>query len=310
MNIQTVSLSQLVPSKGNPRKAFDASGIEGLAASIKTDGLLQNLVVTPASGKGKRYSIVGGERRYRALKLLEERGELAEDFGVTVEIRKGLSKDESLRISTVENLQRQNVAPLEEAAAPTKLVHKGTTLEDVAAQTGLSTTTIRRRLALNGLCKEAKAALREGKVSLSQAEALTLGGDQQQKVAVEEILSGRYLYTADEIREGFLDDRPTVSLAIFPLEQYNGSITTCRNPGHPCTADRPVDPDIGALCAGSGERAHVVEDAPASHQAYDERRAVGGSSVEAADQALRYSRSAARSPRIQDSPSALACSRR
>jgi ParB family transcriptional regulator, chromosome partitioning protein len=69
-----------------------------------------------------------------------------------VEIRDSLSKDDSLRLATVENLQRQNLTPLEEAAALTKLIHKGATLDDVAAQTGLSQTTIKRRLALNGLC--------------------------------------------------------------------------------------------------------------------------------------------------------------
>jgi hypothetical protein len=60
---------------------------------------------------------------------------------VAVEIRDDLSKDDTLRIATVENLQRQNLTPLEETAALTKLIHKGTTLDDVVAQTGLSATT-------------------------------------------------------------------------------------------------------------------------------------------------------------------------
>ena len=99
---------------------------------------------------------------YRALKLLQKRGELDGDFAVPVEIRVSLSKDDSLRIATVENLQRQNLTPLEEAAALTKLIQKGATLDDVAARTGLSQTTIKRRLALNGLCEAARAALAEG----------------------------------------------------------------------------------------------------------------------------------------------------
>jgi ParB family chromosome partitioning protein len=99
---------------------------------------------------------------YRALKLLQKRGELDGDFAVPVEIRVSLSKDDSLRIAIVENLQRQNLTPLEEAAALTKLIQKGATLDDVAARTGLSQTTIKRRLALNGLCEAARAALAEG----------------------------------------------------------------------------------------------------------------------------------------------------
>lgn len=224
MNIDTISLSQLVPSKDNPRKVM--KDIDGLAASIKTDDLLQNLVVKPLGGKGKRYGIISGERRYRALKLLEERGELPKNFPVPVEIREGLTEDETLRIATVENLQRANLAPLEEAAALTKLIHKGTTLEDVSAQTGLSPSTIRRRLALNGLCKVAKAVLRRGGISLAQAEALTLGSHDAQFRVLEEIDRGYRDYSAEAIKEHFLDDRPTVSLAIFPLEEYIGTITT------------------------------------------------------------------------------------
>ena len=70
MTMQTVSLSSLEPGRGNPRKAMDRNGLEGLAASIRNDGLLQNLVVRPVKGKGQHYRIVSGERRYRALKLI------------------------------------------------------------------------------------------------------------------------------------------------------------------------------------------------------------------------------------------------
>jgi ParB family transcriptional regulator, chromosome partitioning protein len=117
MTMQTVAFSSLEPGRGNPRKKMDRNGIEGLAASIRNDGLLQNLVVRPVKGKRQHYRVVSGERRYRALKLLQERGEVDGDYAVPVEIRSSLSKDDSLRIATVENLQRQNLTPLEEAAA-------------------------------------------------------------------------------------------------------------------------------------------------------------------------------------------------
>ena len=185
--LQSVSLSALQPAAANPRRKIDRKAIEGLAASIKTDGVLHNLVVSPVEGKGKkeRFQIVSGSRRFEALLLLQERGELPEDFTVAVEIRDDLSKDDTLRIATVENLQRQNLTPLEEAGALTKLVHKGVTLDDVVAQTGLSATTIKRRLALNNLCREAKAALTKGVITLSQAEALTLGSDEAQTRIIE-----------------------------------------------------------------------------------------------------------------------------
>lgn len=225
--LQSVSLSALQPAAANPRRKIDRKAIEGLAASIKTDGVLHNLVVSPVEGRGKKekFQIVSGSRRFEALRLLQERGELPEDFTVAVEIRDDLSKDDTLRIATVENLQRQNLTPLEEAVALTKLVHKGVTLDDVVAQTGLSATTIKRRLALNNLCREAKAALTKGVITLSQAEALTLGSDEAQERIIEQITGGGD-YSADEIKGSLLDDRPTVALAIFPPEKYTGTITT------------------------------------------------------------------------------------
>ena len=82
MTIQTVPLSSLETDRGNPRKAMDRSGLEGLAASIKTDGVLQNLVVKPVKGRDEHYRIIAGGRRYRALKLLEQRGEVDGDYAV------------------------------------------------------------------------------------------------------------------------------------------------------------------------------------------------------------------------------------
>ena len=224
MTIQTVPLATIQPPQGNPRRKIDPGQIEGLAASIRQDGLLQNLVVI--KGKGKQFRIVSGERRYRALKLLQQRGEIGNDFEVPVEIRDKLSKDDVLRLATVENVQRENLPPLDEAASFAALIHKGSSLDDLAAKTGLSPTTIKRRLALNELCDEAKEALSEGKVSLGQAEALTLGDHDAQRSVVEEIEQGHGPYSAADIRDHLLDDRPCVAMAIFPLEQYTGTITT------------------------------------------------------------------------------------
>lgn len=186
--------------------------------------MLQNLVV--ARSKGKQFRVISGERRYRALKLLEERGDIAGDFAVKVEVRSKLGKDDALRLATVENVQRENLAPLDEAAAFASLIRKGSTLDDLCAKTGLSSTTIRRRLALNSLCNSAKAALSEGGISLSQAEALTLGNHAAQECIIDEIGRGYAEFSAQTIREHLLDERPSVAMAIFPVEEYNGTITT------------------------------------------------------------------------------------
>lgn len=224
MTIQTVPLSSLQPPADNPRRRIDASTLDGLAASIKADGLLQNLVVVRA-GKD-RYRIVSGERRFRALSLLAERGDIESDHAVPVEVRERLGKHDTLRIATVENLQREDLPPLDQAAALGALIRKGTTLDDIVDKTGLSATTLRRRLALNTLCEEARSALADGAITLAQAQALTLGPPEGQRAILEELEGGHSRLDADDIREHFLDDRVAVSAAIFPRERYTGTLTT------------------------------------------------------------------------------------
>ena len=176
---QTVPLASLRPSNANPRTRFDEAAIEGLAQSIKTDGVLQNLLVQP--GKRGRYGIIAGERRYRALTLLLERGEIAADYPVPVAIRSKLTEEEAHRLAVVENVQREALSAIDEADAIATLLQGGATLDDVSVQTGISVTTIRRRLALAHLCAEAKQAVHEGTLPLGIAEALTLGSEEQQR---------------------------------------------------------------------------------------------------------------------------------
>lgn len=108
------------------------------------------------------------------------------------------------------------------------------------ARTGLSAGTIKRRLALNGPCAEAANALREGILTLSHAEALTLGAAEAQRQILEEIARG-YQCDAESIRAHFLDDRPNVAMAIFPRERYTGSLTpTCSSPRKPATSTTPT----------------------------------------------------------------------
>lgn len=221
MTMQQIELSNIQISQANPRKLFDDQKIDELAASIEQDGLIQNLVVHPAEGKDGKFFVIAGERRLRALRKLADEGKIEQDFTVPVELRDNLSKEEVLRLATVENVLREDLTPLEEAAAFAKLVKMGDSLEEIAAQTGLTKRTIKQRVALNGLCKEAKDAVADKEITLAQAEALTLGTTKMQKEALEHI--GRY-DSADDIRETLIGGKPTVAMAQFPLEQYKGRI--------------------------------------------------------------------------------------
>lgn len=222
MSLRSVPLSALYPSKKNPRRTFDHGAIEGLAASIEADGVLQNLIVEP-NGEGK-FRIVSGNRRFLALKLLKRRRVITANYKVPVEIRKNLEKADALRIATVENVQRANLDPIDEAEAFASLLQRGGTIDDLCGKTGLSAQTIRRRLALANLCTPVKEAVRKDELPLGIAEALTLGTENQQRQILKEITEGADL-DREAVRELLLVEKPSAAIAIFPLEKYTGTFT-------------------------------------------------------------------------------------
>ena len=225
MNTQTLKLHQIKPSKDNPRKDFDEKSLHGLAQSILTDGLLQNLIVASPTTKRAKHSIICGERRFRALNLLLERGDIDKDFPVKVEIKEGLSEEEILRMATVENVQRENLTPLEEAHAIKALIKDGEKLDNIVSQTGLTTSTIRRRLMLLELSNEVTTALIEGKLSLAQAESFAIGSHEEQNRVISQVLDG-WCDSPDDIKDALIDDKPSVAIAIFEKSLYTGDYTS------------------------------------------------------------------------------------
>ncbi len=225
MTLQTVTLAQLEASAGNPRKAFDEISIIGLAQSIKADGLLQNLVVAKPKGRAKKFTIISGERRFRAMQHLLSQGEISQDFTVPVEVKENLTEEEILRIATIENVQRENLSPLEEATAIAALVQNGEKLDEIIAKTGLSVTTIKRRLSLLNLVDSAKEALANKEIDLSLAETLSIGTTEQQNELLEEVLNG-WIDTVSDLKEKLVGNLPSVADAIFPKELYTGTYTT------------------------------------------------------------------------------------
>jgi len=221
MSLKTVPVSSLLPPKGNPRRTVDPAQIAGLAQSIKVDGVLQNLVVYPEGGK---YRVVSGKRRYLALQLLRKKKEIAGDYKVPVDVKKDLAEGDALRLATVENVQREQLHPLDEAESYGTQLQDGGTIEDIVEKTGLGSQTVKRRLALANLCAEAKKALRKGNLTLRVAEALTLGTEKQQQMLLEH--PDREALDADSIRDMLLRGKPSVAMAIFPKDKYTGSLTT------------------------------------------------------------------------------------
>ncbi|HTV26973.1 MAG TPA: ParB/RepB/Spo0J family partition protein [Xanthobacteraceae bacterium] len=223
MQFATVPLSSLLPPKDNPRRTLDKSLITGLAQSIKTDGVLQNLLVHP-EGEGA-YRVIFGKRRFLALQLLKKNGDIDGTYPVPVDVKEELDDNDAARLAMVENVQREQLHPMDEAEAFARQLQSGGTVEAITEKSGLSAQTVKRRLALATLCSEAKKAFRAGTITRSVAEALTLGSKMQQR-AILEAIEPDYPPDADEIRETLLGRKPSLAMGIFPREQYKGGLIT------------------------------------------------------------------------------------
>lgn len=155
--VQYIGLERIAPSKTNPRKLF--VGIEALAEDIRQHGVLQSVLVRP---KGGAYELVVGERRYRAAKQagLEAIPAMVRELG----------DDDAAALQLVENAQREDIHPLDEADGYRALLDRHHfSLEEIAAHVGKSVTTIRQRLALSELAPEVKDALVAAKISTAVA---------------------------------------------------------------------------------------------------------------------------------------------
>lgn len=157
-----VPIGQVVANPQQPRKFFDDAKIAELSQSLKDKGMLHPLIVTK---KNDRYELVSGERRLRAARLAG----LPE---VPVILREG-GASEVLELAIIENVQREDLDPIEESAAYQELMDKfGYTQEQVAQKVGKDRATVANLLRLLKLPLKAKEALQSGKISMGHARAL------------------------------------------------------------------------------------------------------------------------------------------
>lgn len=175
-----VEIDRLVPSRFQPRRDFSAASLEELAASIREQGIVQPIVVVP---RGEKYEIVAGERRWRAAAQagLER---------VPIVVRERRSDKEMLELALVENLQREDLNPLEAAAGYARLKEEfHLTQEDVARRVGKDRATVANALRILKLPASVREKVREGSLSAGHAKALAAltSADDQESLA-EEIL--------------------------------------------------------------------------------------------------------------------------
>lgn len=173
-NLILVPLSRLVlrPTGRNVRKTSHMS-IPELAASIQRVGLLQNLIVIPASD-GEHYEVVAGGRRLAALKLLAKKHRIAKDWEVPcLQVANGTARTASL----TENVQREAMHPADQFEAFAALVAEGRPIEDIAADFSVTPLVVQRRLKLANVSPRLMADYRADAVSLDQLMALAITDD-------------------------------------------------------------------------------------------------------------------------------------
>lgn len=174
--VYDLEISDIRPNEAQPRQYFDDVALEQLAQSIKQHGVLQPIVVTPLKGGG--YQIIAGERRWRASALAGKK-KIAAFIRTPKEI-------EQLEIALIENVQRVDLSPLEQARSIERLHQQfNVTYESIAKRLGKAPSTITNIVRLLQLPKKAFEALQEGKITEGHARAiLSLKGHAKQQQAL------------------------------------------------------------------------------------------------------------------------------
>ncbi|MDO5368780.1 ParB/RepB/Spo0J family partition protein [Paracoccus sp. (in: a-proteobacteria)] len=165
-----VPVEQIIPNPDQPRRQFDPEALAELAASLRNRGVLQPLIVRPHPNEPDLYQIVAGERRWRA-------AQIAQLHELPVLVRE-LDDTEVLEVALIENIQRANLNPIEEAASFRQLMDRfGHTQERLAEALDKSRSHISNLLRLLNLPDQVQGFVRDGKISAGHARALITAPD-------------------------------------------------------------------------------------------------------------------------------------
>lgn len=174
--VQTIRLSEIEPNKNQPRRHFDEAAITALADSIRQHGLIQPILVR-STGTG--YQIVAGERRWRACRMLgmSEISAIIKDF----------SDSETAQIALIENIQREDLNPIEEAAAYKELMDKyEMTQEALSKAVGKSRPAIANAVRLLNMPEQVQELVKKGELSAGQAKAIAAADTDEEMIYLAE----------------------------------------------------------------------------------------------------------------------------
>jgi ParB family chromosome partitioning protein len=179
--VTEVEVDSIVPNPRQPRQAFDPQALQELASSIREQGLVQPLVVTEVEAG---YQLLIGERRWRAAKLA--------GLDVVPVVVRDVSPQQMLELALVENLQREDLNPLETATAYQQLVEEfGMTQQQVADKVGKNRVTITNTLRLLKLPAQVKDALLQGKITEGHARSiLRVESERAQLEMLKQVVKG------------------------------------------------------------------------------------------------------------------------
>lgn len=202
---------QLMRGKYQPRREMDSQALEELATSIRNQGVIQPLIVRPI---GDQYEIIAGERRWHA-------AQMAGLTEVPVIIRH-IPDEAAIAIALIENIQREDLNPIEEAFALQRLIEEfDMTHQQVAESVGKSRTTVTNLLRLLALPDEVKTLLESGRLEMGHARTLvTLAEEQQLKIA--EMIVGRGL----------------------SVRETEHMVSRIQSPQQPSQVKQPLRPDV------------------------------------------------------------------
>ncbi len=218
--IEQVSLYDIDTNPDQPRKTFDEEKLKELAASLKRHGVVQPLIV---KRNGMRYTIIAGERRFRAARLA--------GLSTVPVLVSDLDENAIMEVALVENIQRENLNPIEEAAAIRLLMEQhDLTQEEVSARIGKSRPAIANALRLLSLEKPVTEYIKSGKLSAGHGKMLAGIEDRERQIelankAIEKDWSVRRL--EDELRFAAWEKKPKAKQEYSP--EFKAALRAMRN---------------------------------------------------------------------------------
>jgi ParB family transcriptional regulator, chromosome partitioning protein len=228
--ILAIPISDIQPNPLQPRSVFDAARLEELANSIETNGIIQPILVRR---KGTTYELIAGERRLRAAKLagLVEVPALVQDY----------ADERILEIALIENIQREDLNPMETAHALERLhMEMNLSHEDIAARTGKDRTTITNMIRLLRLPREVQLLVAERRLSMGHARAL-LG------------------LTTPELQTQLGEKAAAQGFSVRQVERLVKKVNEPRDPKEEALQDPNIKAAVGELESVLGTRVRIVE---------------------------------------------------